>query len=259
MVRRLIASLVLVTLTLGSVACQKQVLPDQLQQANAAFAAGDYRRSYRLASHMAEVNRVSGRDDAALIAGLSAQRLGNTRAAERFLIQAAHSRDAGIAGDALASLGLLYSEQGRYDKAADVLLLGAQRLSGQSRANAYFYAAIAQQKLGRTAQARDTFVLARNNSRDPQFIQRVNEMLDVTGYTLQIGAFKEPENARRAAEEIAERAISLRLGYPKIVGITGRDGEPMSAVQVGSFATFDSASQVRTQLGESTMVVPLSQ
>src|SRR5690606_25084598 len=165
-----VAALLVALLTLLP-GCQRQLRPGQVADASAAYQAGQYQRAYRQAAAVASTAGAPNRDQAALVAGLAAQQLNDWDAAERYLLQAAFSDDPLVAGDALASLGLAYAKREQYGKSAQALLKAAPRLQGQDRANAYFYAAIAQQKLGQWAQARTNFVLARNASSDPSFRQ----------------------------------------------------------------------------------------
>jgi len=101
--------------------------------------------------------------------------------AERYLRVAVNSRDKAMAADAQSTVGLIYSKQGRYVQAADALLRSARNQTGEDRAQAYFYAGIAQQKLGRWPQARTSLLLSRSSTRDAQLSQRVNTQLAEIG------------------------------------------------------------------------------
>jgi tetratricopeptide (TPR) repeat protein len=249
----------LVACLLSAGGCHQELRPYQLAEASAAYQAGEFEQAFRDASAVADFRRAENRDEAALVAGMAARQLDNPRRAERYLLQAAFSDDGSIAGEALASLGLMYAEREEYDRSADALLKAAPRLTGQDRANAYFYAAIAQQKMGQWAQARTNLVLARAASADSGFRERVNEQLAVVGYTLQLGAYRDPANAQRRADELSEQADAANLGRPRVAQTTDRAGATLSVVQVGQFSTFQSAMQARDALGiNEVVIVPLA-
>jgi hypothetical protein len=231
-----------------------------ISELNNQYNQGQYAQAYTLGTRLSRSNIALQRDSAAYIAGLSAQKLGRTSEAQRYLRQAATSRDQALAGDALASLGLLHAEMGRHEYAARELLAAAERLNGQDKANAYLYAGISQQKLGQWAQAKTSLVLARSASTNNAFTARVAEQLQVNGYALQLGAFSETTNAQRAAQQVANQTAQLRLGAPRLVATTDRSGKALTAVQVGRFATFAAALQGRNRLGNSSaIIVPLAE
>src|SRR5690606_2938087 len=112
--------------------------------------------------------------------------------------------------------------------------------------------------LGRFAQARTSLSLARAASSDPAFQAQVNLELNTTGYTLQLGAFRESDNARNLAEDIAERTISLQLGAPRVIEAEDPTGGHLQLVQVGQFSTFASARAARDKLDRrDIIIVPL--
>lgn len=239
--------------------CQPSLRPGLLNDAAVYYERGDYDQAFAAGRAVARQGEPSQQGEGALIAGLAAQQNGDLRTAEQYLRQAAASDQPEVAGDALASLGLVYAQQERYSRSAAALVRAAEFLQGQPRANAYFYAAVAQQKLGRWAQARTNLVLARSSSRDPQFRQQVSDQIDVVGWTLQLGAFRDQDNAHQRAQQLAQRTREARLGVPRVLRTTDRNGQPLSVVQVGQFTTFQSASQARDRLGEnSTIIVPLA-
>jgi len=252
--------LILAAALLAGCATQQTTTQDQqLAAAQSAYNGGDYHGAYRRATHVYSIARGSTRDEAAYLAGISAQRLGNGPAAQSHLQAAARAADRRLAAEANASLGLLHSEQGRFDLAARDLTRAAADLEGQDKANAHFYAAVAQQKLGQWPQARTNLVLARAATQDPAFRHQVEAQLAVTGYTIQVGAFRSEANARTAADRAAPAATSQRVGLPRLVASTDSRGLPVTLVHVGRYATFAAANQARHQLGDQqAIIVPLS-
>jgi tetratricopeptide (TPR) repeat protein len=252
--------LILLTLAAACLCACATTPPQSISTLTDTYNQGNYAAAYEDGARLARSNSAVQRDNAAYIAGLSAQKLGRLKDAETYLRQAAASRDAQLAGDALASLGLVYAESARHDLAARELLRAADKLTdSHQRANAFLYAAISQQKLGQWAQAKTNLVLARNANPDPAFQRRIAEQLTVNGYALQTGAFSEPDNARRAAQQLASKAKSLRLGTPRLVQTVNRAGQSLTAVQVGEFATFAAAQDARDRLGGSAIIVPLAE
>jgi tetratricopeptide (TPR) repeat protein len=242
----------------GCAASNGGVGGDALASAKASYQAGQYEQAYRLA-----VSRTQGDGrtaaQAAYLAGMSAQKLRRVDDAERYLRQASQGTDAGVAGDAMVALGLLYAEHGRHAQAAATFLAVAPRLTGDGRAQAYLHAALSQQKLGQFAQARTNLSLAMGATQNPALRARISDVMAVTGYTLQVGAFGDQARALAAAQAIAPRAVQLNLGQPVLAPRTDATGRTLTAVQLGSFATFDAANRAKAQLGDaSAVIVPLS-
>ncbi len=198
-------------------------------------------------------------DEAAYIAGLSAQQLGRYNQAKLYLGQAAASEDRKLSGDAYGALGLLHTSYREYGHAANALLNAAERLDGHDKANAYFYAALAQQRLGQWSQARTSLILARGAGPDADLMQRIAQQMQVTGFTVQTGAYGTRENADRAAQRLAERVAGLEIGTPVVVEATAANGQRLYLVQVGQFVTYSRAvlAKSRVQM-DSAIVVPLT-
>ena len=248
----------MVTIGLGMVSCQSPP-GGQLETARSAFQNDDYATAYSQSVLLTRTTDSALRTEAAYMAGVSAHKQGNRRVAGQYLQQAIESHDRQLVGDAQAELGLIYAEQQQYDRAARMMLAAAEHLDGQDRANAYYYAGLAQQKLGRWAQARTSLSLARSNSTQAMFRQQVNMQLSVTGYTLQVGAFAQQPNAQRAAEQLAARTRNAKLGLPRIVLSTDLHGQHWNLVQIGHFSSFATASISRSRLGTTqAIIVPLT-
>ncbi len=258
MTRPLVLSVLAAGVVLGMLGCEAPAAA-RMQVVRAAYQDGDYARAYNEAVRLTHTTDPALRTEASYIAGLAAHRRGSHRVATQYLQAATRSADRQLAGDALAELGLIHAEQQRYALSARTLLAAAERLDGQDRANAYFYAGAAQQKLGRWDRARTSLSLARSHSTDPLFRQQVDEQLSVTGYTLQIGAFANQSNAQRATDSLAARARTVKLGVPRIVPSTDRQGQRLYLVQIGRFSTFAAALIARQRLGSNEpIIVPLA-
>ena len=235
-------------------ACAANKPRGDLAGANRAYQAGQYTEAYALSQPLAGRSDKQG-DEAAYLAGLSAKRLNRTSAAERYLTRAAQARDDSLAGDAGAALGLIYSEQGRYAAAARALGSAAPKLSGEDRAKAYYYLALAEQKLGRTAGARTSFRLAHSATSDPILRRLIQQQRATLGWTVQTGAYRDIKNARAAAQQLTQR---VRGASPRLVQATDPHGRAIVLLQIGTFTTHHSARRFANQLGQNALVVPLS-
>jgi len=237
--------------------CQPSQPIATLDDANSAYQRGDYEQAYTFATEIASAEPSLESTEAAYVAGLAAGELGRTDQAVKYLRRAAEGFDKELAANAGVMLGLAYSTQERYALATDALLSAAPVLTGEDRAKAYFYAAVAQQKLGRWANARDHFTLARAASADPAFRQQVEDQLAVNGYTLQLGSFTNVENAQAAADQIREAAKANRIGEPRLLPNRSRPGQTL--VHLGRFTTYASAATYRDQLGvPGAFIVPVA-
>jgi hypothetical protein len=142
-----------------------------------------------------------------------------------------------------------------YDKAAENLVAAAEAMQGQDRANAYFYAGVAQQKSGRWPQARVNLSMAMSSSGDELFRQRVREQMKITGYTLQLGVFSSEDAGKKLALRYSARAVELKLGAPRVVSVPDPEGAPTFLVQIGQFTSFPTALMWRDKLGASAAIV----
>src|SRR5690606_19790353 len=94
------------------------------------------------------------RERAMLIAGLSAQALGQSADAEFWFKQVERSSDPEIAGRARAGIGLLALDAGDHTKAAALLSTASAQLKGDESARASLFAGQAYEAMGRLDRAR---------------------------------------------------------------------------------------------------------
>jgi cell division protein FtsN len=88
--------------------------------------------------------------------------------------------------------------------------------------------------------------------------QKIDRQQRVTGYTIQLGAFSQPSNARQAARTWRGRASQRGLGEPRLLR-SQNEGQTLTLVQLGRFNTVRAANQARDRLGASeAIVVPLA-
>lgn len=249
-------ALIALTLTIAMVGCS-QGPPPTLDTAYGALQAGQLEMAYDQAVYVAKQTNSPDSGEAAYLAGRAARQLENPRAAAVWLTRAAQSSDPAINGEAAVALGTLYAEEGKHQRASDSFLYAAERLSGEDRAKATYFAALSQQKLGQWAAARTNLILARTYTRDGTLRDRAEQQLEVTGYTVQTGAFLDADNAREAAESIAPKAAELGLGAPRLVSATA-DGRAVTLVHVGRFTSYNSASVFREKLDVEGVIAPIA-
>lgn len=226
-----------------------------IEEITARYEAGDYEAAYELGKGVAWDRYRDDRYEASYIAGISAQSLGKLSEADKYLNKALATDDKSLAADAADALGLVYSQQQRYTEAASSLLWAAERLEGERQARAYFYGGIAQQKLGHWSQARTTLVLARGLTRNPSFKAQIDQQVNVTGWTLQLGAYTRRDLARNQAEAVAAKSRDLRLGLPRLVDGTTASGDRVVFVHVGQFSSYQSATRYRDALDQPGVII----
>jgi tetratricopeptide (TPR) repeat protein len=231
-----------------------------LNAANQAYRVGDYDRAYREAMTLVGTP-AGGNGEAAYLAGLAARQQGRLPEAQRLLQQAARRAAGGVAGDAKAELGLVLSQRGRYARAANHLEQAGEQLSGRSRARALLHAGIARQKLGQWSRARSNLRQAQAAATAaPKLTDRIRRQLKVTGYTIQVGAFSKPDNARQAADRWRDRARRQGLSSPRLVRPGQGSGSSLIRVHVGRFDQFDAAVRAQRRLSRSdAFIVPLAE
>lgn len=262
MIRRIVlfSLTLLMTFSLTSLLGGCATGPQAMQPIYQSYDQGNYAQAYRQADELLGSVQGLTADHAAYMAGLSALQLGDLAKAEDHLSQAISSEDESLGADARASLGLVYYRQCRYGLSRDALLSAGKNLSGQEQANAYFHAARAQQNLGDWNGARVNLTLARQISNDSVFKQKATDQIAATGFTLQLGAFVNPANARQLQGKALQRPQAQKLSPPQIVMVPTIKGRHLYAVQIGQFSSYDNAAQARAALGPgytSAIIVPL--
>ncbi|MBL9001898.1 MAG: SPOR domain-containing protein [Phycisphaerae bacterium] len=230
------------------------------------FENGRYAAAYESASKQATLGSGPRKDQAALIAGLSAQALNRDSDAEKYLGMVKDNADPKIAGQAGAALGLLASEQGRYAEAADYLAKAGRKLEGDDAARAFMYSGDAYKSLGQTTEARGMWSLAQTKVlKDAGLRVMIGDRLAAASnpppttkppavggpaqFTVQVGAFSSYTNAQKQLSRF--RAY----GEPRVVETTDKSGKQLFAVRVGRFATRPEAERVKNTIGAEARVM----
>ncbi len=238
--------------------CQVPGSPAKLTEAVTDYHAGRYRLARRRAT---EAGRRAGprvRADAAYVAGLSAYRLGDLEEARSRLVLAAGSADPQTAGRAKAMLGLLLESEGHPGDAAELFKAAARALRDEDARQAALHAALSYRHAGDPAAAEiwTAFAagLARRDDASGGDLARLRGHPGA-GFVLQVGAFRDRDRARRAAEEAA--VLAERHGHGRVRIVPGGEerGRPLHLVQFGRFPTRWAAANARTQLGRLQYIV----
>lgn len=227
-----------------------------LSTAYDAYNRGDFAAAYSQSKPIADAYSPQS-SEAAYLTGLSAFQLKNGSEAERYLHQAARGEDRTIGGQSMAMIGRIYAGQNRHERAIEAYAGAAQRLTGEDRANALFHTAMSQQSLGQWQQANLNLTMAKQASKDAEFIRKVDSYLAVRAWTIQLGAYSDQRNAEIAARNIAGKTTGLAMGAPRLVPATDANGKRLILVQVGQFPNEPAAIAARNRLSGGAEVVPL--
>lgn len=232
---------------------------------NALFAQHKYAESYDAAAKVAGSMHAIDRDQASLVAGLSARSLDRPEDAKRHLTPVATNGNPNIAGQASAALGAIAFEEKKYREASRLFLAAGGKLKGDDAAGAFMYAGDALKAEGRTTEAKAAYEKAGNlvsaqstlktdiadrlAGGGPVLATSKPSSTPPTGkYTVQTGAFSTLTKAKREAERFASRAAT------RTVPIRDKKGRTLYAVQVGRFATKQQAEQFRTGVSRTAVV-----
>jgi tetratricopeptide (TPR) repeat protein len=237
----------------------------------ALYESGQYQAAYDKASVAAQSPNTRNRDEAALVAGLSAQALGKNADAVRWLTPLRLNADGNIAGRSSAALGLMSRERGDHESAAQYLALAARKLTGDERARAWMYAGDSYSALARGADARDAYDKAaqsvgedaalramigdRQSGKAPATPQPLGTTASPTSakastLTVQIGAYASLKTAKEQVQTLSRKGKAAR-----IVQI-GKGGKTLYAVRVGTFTSRAAAESVRKSIGGGAMITP---
>ena len=225
-------------------------------------------RNYRLGRYQVAMDQAmssrytgSSRDrlEAAYIAGLSAARLGDRDTARDMLERAVTSPDRAVAGNANATLGTVLLSVGQPLEAARCFDRASELLTGDDVSRARLDAGHAYRDAGLLTEARKRFDAAGNTSNVTQRARSKQE-IDVTGFAIQAGAFREWDNAMEHAGKVSEVAARVGMPQARIVSVQ-RDDRRLHLVQLGSYPDRSWAAAERRKLEgafQGLTVVPIA-
>ncbi len=247
--RRAVAAVVVAVAPLALAGCTAT----QPGRVTLESALGDY-HAQRFSRAQEQADAVSvGRDGtlrgrAEYLAGLSAYKLGNHDEAGRRLTAAVATLHGEEAAKARAAMGLLELARNRPAPAAEDFAAAWPGLAGEDARQAALFAAHAYEQAGDEAAAAEwTRSRPRPDQRSPS--------TPGSGFTIQVGAFRERLRAERAAVDAARITHDMGLAPVRIVTRNNGHGGVLYVVQMGSFGTRTEASTVRQRVGKLQYIV----
>ena len=223
-----------------------------------AYESGNYSVAYDEAVRDYRTSSGWDRDQAALLAGLAAYAKKDYTEARRWLEPLKSHRSREISGRAYATLGLIDVAENDHANAAPALAAAGRRLTADEAARSYLYAGDSYSELGRSQTADVYYRLAASKAIDRSLRNTIDSRISQRGFTIQIGAFSEIENARRAAMNVAPMASRIGLSEPEIVPGEDASGRSLYRVHVGQFETERDAKSARVRLGAQGVVTRTS-
>jgi len=242
--RLLMIMLACVVFTLTGCAGQQQTnKPSKIDVVKTEYEAGQYADAYEHGQSLYRSSNGAAQDQAAYLTGLSAYHLKRPHEARKYLAPLTTNNIPTIAGNAAATLGLIALEADQPESAVDYFKIAQRQLIGPGQANAYYHAGLAYQNMGRVSSARSQFLVALSLNRDQAFQQKVQAELDSSGFTIQIGAFHDLNNAHRTAGTFNRSESATEFGQAKVYQSIDRTGRTLYTVQVGLFHSIHGASR----------------
>jgi tetratricopeptide (TPR) repeat protein len=233
-------------LPLGVLACA-QDSTQRLGKAIADYDAGRFESALTHAESARTNSTGETRAEAAYVGGLAAARLDRVSRARLLLTHAASSSDYTISARANVSLGTILLEDDEPLSAAHAFDRAATKLVGEEADRARYLAGVAYREAGDAQEARRRFSSATTTG-NTELARQATSAIDVTGFSIQAGAYKDRSKAERCAQECSSAAVRIGIGVSRIIPIQ-RNGSRLYAVQVGSFPTRADAEDARRRLG----------
>lgn len=222
------------------------------------YDAGNYESAYKRAVQVAGRSNGRAKEEASLYAGLSAQSLGQTAEAEKWLNPLTSSADSAIAGRAGAALGVMEMDRGNHQRAVTLLEQASRKLSGDDAARALYYAGQSYEAMGNNAQATAKYREAAALAVDSRLKSEIDSRMNAGGwaggggsggYSIQLGAFGTRANAEKLANQVASQAQSLGYGQPRVAQKQDGSGRTLWVVYVGRFPSLQEASKAKKPFG----------
>ncbi|MDG1898330.1 MAG: SPOR domain-containing protein [Phycisphaerales bacterium] len=210
-----------------------------------------------------EIYQRGGSDapEAAWVIGLCDYRHGRMVAAREAFQLAASSPSPELSARAKAMIGQTLLEDGQPAAAAIQFEHAWPELRGDDRASCATHAATAWALAGRDDLASEWARKSRLAPTPPTSTLAADQTRtsparnDDGTFTLQFGAFKKAEGARRAQEQLTGMSNRSGLGAPRIRTRTDRHGGTLYLVQLGSFETRQQAIRASRSLAPDSLMV----
>lgn len=212
-----------------------------------AYHRGNYAAAKTSAVSAYNSSTGSAREQAGLIAGLSAQSLGQKPEAKRYLRPLLASQDPEIAGRAGAGLGLIAREEGDKSGAARILAEAAPKLKGDEAAKAAMFAGDAYKSLGKDAEATAQYAVAAKNVTSQSLRAQIQDRQAGKKFAVQAGAFGTKANAEKRVKEVLPKSTAFGFGTPRIVASTSA-GKSVYLVYIGEFGLRQDATEAMMKM-----------
>jgi hypothetical protein len=232
------------------------------------YEQGQFQQAKVAAEDAAAKSKGSARDQAMVVAGMSAQAMKDNAEAERILRPLVTNSDLRVAGRAKAALGLIAQEKGKDQEASQLLLEAAKQLAGDESARASLHAGDSLVKLNSPEKARVQYQVGLASAKDPDLRKDLEQRINGStgpgsephgglaggGFTIQLGAFTQKANADKSAQAAAGKASSAGLAAPRVVKGKDSKGRDVWFVRVGQFGSRQAAKDAWTKFGQGVIV-----
>lgn len=223
-----------------------------------AYEQKMYAQALDKSTSIALDERAPDRQRAALVAGMSAQQLGQTAEAKKWLIPLKFSPDKEIAARAKASLGLIAKSEGKNAEAAALLSNSAEQLDGNDAAQAQINAGDAYRKMGLESKAREAYTTAKTEADDPAIKAAADQKAKPQSYFVQCGAYSTRQAADRQVKAIKNQVAKAGQPSPTVLQMAP-NGTPLFVVQVGPYSDKQQALVAKAKMGMQTAAVTARQ
>ncbi len=269
------------TLACAVIACDSPPQASNFSSAVSRFEEGRYDAALAQGQSLAQSSDATTAAQGALIAAMSAYKLGRIDDAERFAMRARSSPTGEVAGGALVLLGDIRLAQHRPSDAAAFFLLAAERLPAADAARARACAAQATaapevRQVDRDnvavdptqgADAQPTIVTAKPTPPPVVVAGKTTQPIAATAsstdtaliarrsFTIRAGSYSTQSAADKRAKDLAKDLQRAKMPAARVDQIYSVKGEELFAVRIGSWPTRAAAEKVLTTLGRRDLMV----
>lgn len=236
----------------GGCAQEKQLSYQQ------AYEQKLYPQALEKASMVGVDEHAPDRQRAALVAGMSAQSMGQNAEAKKWLVPLRMSPDRDIAARARATLGLIAKAEGKTAEAATLLSGSADQLEGDDAAKAKIMAGDAYRQMGLEKQARAEYTEAKTEADDPTLKATADQKARPQSYYVQCGAYSTRQAADRQVKAIKPQVAKAGQPAPAVFQMAP-NGTPLFVVQVGPYSDKQKAMAAKARMNLTSAAITARQ
>ncbi|HYD01150.1 MAG TPA: SPOR domain-containing protein [Phycisphaerales bacterium] len=223
-----------------------------------AYAQKLYPQALEKATPIANDEHAADRQRAALIAGMSAQSMGQNVEARKWLAPLRLSPDRDIAARARATLGLVAKAEGKAAEAATLLAGSAETLDGDDAARAKIHAGDAYRQIGLEKQARQEYQGATSEAEDPALKAAAAQKARPMGYFVQCGAYSTRQAADKQVKAIKPQVAKAGQPAPMVIQMAP-NGTPLFVVQIGPYHDKQQAMSAKARMNLASAAITARQ